>query len=437
MRLAKVHPNIASILFAFETQDTNWRRIELVFPRYEGTLENYFSSVKNDPPGDIRSSLIQDPLWMTMVDVVGAIASVHYLIEQDVSPRFSGHFDIKPANLLVQGSGDALKLILTDFGQAAKNRAGDISYAPPENSAPGALTPAYDVWSLACILIRCLIFIGNGSKGLETFVGGLGGAGSPCMLWVGSNYPLDTTLSTTVLRELARMQNESDRSTAKVTAQIQMMLNINPSHRPTSRECYMEFSQAEETRFLADLDHMSCGLESWRTSSTKSPGKLHHIPRRHMPVPLCLSLWRTSRQSNDEEGICLEIQKEPGDVLRHCSQVRFQPLAFYDKPLIEAANEPGTDPSFICRFDGLHEDRTFHFHYMGHYLKFMTLITQHQIVCTSNSVDGLQAWFHSAILKRTGASTLELEGGNVQVWRLLEDREYDVSWLISRLGETI
>ncbi|GAB7325318.1 hypothetical protein MBLNU13_g09366t1 [Cladosporium sp. NU13] len=144
-----------------------------------------------------------------------------------------------------------------------------------------------------------------------------------------------------------------------------------------------------------------------------------------MPVPLCLSLWRTSRQSNDEEGICLEIQKEPGDVLRHCSQVRFQPLAFYDKPLIEAANEPGTDPSFICRFDGLHEDRTFHFHYMGHYLKFMTLITQHQIVCTSNSVDGLQAWFHSAILKRTGASTLELEGGNVQVWRLLEDREYD------------
>jgi len=431
MQLTKVHPNIVDILFAFETQDQDWRRIELVFARYESTLDKYLTLVRNDPRSGVRSSLTQDHLWMAMVDVVDAIASMHHFIAQNVSPLllFSGHFDIKPANILVQGSGNSLKLVLTDFGQAAENKAGDISYAPPERSTSDALRAAYDVWSLACILVRCLIYIESGPKGLETFVGSLGNSGSPCMLWEESERPGITRLSAPVSVELDRLQNESDRITMRVTAQIRKMLNLNPSHRPTSRECYTKFLQAQDAGFIGDLDHMACGLERWITSSTRSP--LSEFSRQTpRSVPVCLYLWRTRRQSTQEEKLYLEMEGEQVDTLVPCSQIRFQPLAFYDKPLFETPNESSTGQSFSCRFDGLREDRIFHFDNMKHYLSFMTLITQHQIVCTGNAIHGLQTWCESATLKlyrRVGDSAIELGSGNVQIWKLLEDNEYDVS----------
>lgn len=93
----------------------------------------------------------------------------------DEDPKFGYHFDLKPANILVEQDG---RLVITDFGQAVfkaakdstdsrvRGMGGTEAYSPPELNDKSGLNRKYDIWSLGCIFLEVLVFIIGGRIGL-------------------------------------------------------------------------------------------------------------------------------------------------------------------------------------------------------------------------------------------------------------------------------
>ena len=89
-------------------------------------------------------------------------------VSDENQPLLGYHFDLKPANILVEGSKPAEFLFkITDFGLSAFKTAeagsntlpntGDSQYMPPEGRDIVA-NRKYDVWSLGCILLEVTAF---------------------------------------------------------------------------------------------------------------------------------------------------------------------------------------------------------------------------------------------------------------------------------------
>jgi len=90
--------------------------------------------------------------------------------------KFQGmHFDLKPANILVDDGGT---WIISDFGQSTfretsrsssrvMNQGGTDAYAPPEiDNIDAQFSRRYDVWSLGCIMLEVTAFAILGYDGL-------------------------------------------------------------------------------------------------------------------------------------------------------------------------------------------------------------------------------------------------------------------------------
>ncbi|XXG95516.1 hypothetical protein Hte_001780 [Hypoxylon texense] len=116
----------------------------------------------------------ENPLWKGMIKIVEAVACLHkppLPVNDKSDDTFIGaHFDIKPANILVDSQANTL--ILTDFGQARLKRLNNNSvgsgitaaegtwdYRPPKLTNEKKLYRAYNIWSLACVLTEVLVFI--------------------------------------------------------------------------------------------------------------------------------------------------------------------------------------------------------------------------------------------------------------------------------------
>jgi len=92
-------------------------------------------------------------------------------------PQFQGvHFDLKPANILVDDDGT---WIISDFGQSTfretsinssrvVNQGGTDAYAPPEiDNLDSRFSRRYDIWSLGCIMLEVMAFVLLGPEGLH------------------------------------------------------------------------------------------------------------------------------------------------------------------------------------------------------------------------------------------------------------------------------
>jgi serine/threonine protein kinase len=184
--------------------------------------------------------------------IVDAVAAIHEVADGDRKTRpivsINGHFDIKPANLLLGGNGN---LLLTDFGSAATGTIGASDYAPPEHDTAKRPAPnkAYDVWSLACLLVQALVFIAAiadgddhaGASSLATFTSNRAQANRnpDGAFWIRNGQ--QKMLRKAVVDELDRLQQRRHHQTQIVVDQLRKMFHIDPAERPWVRSCFKRF----------------------------------------------------------------------------------------------------------------------------------------------------------------------------------------------------
>lgn len=156
----------------------------IIFPLARTDLNHY---LREDCHGS--NSLREGPIescqiWKQALGITKALGSISKIENKgsklpDVNSKswlIGFHFDLKPANILVDDDGTWL---ITDFGLAqfapgngttsrVINQGGTDAYAPPEYlNVNGKFSRRYDVWSLGCVLLEVVAFAVGGLKGLQ------------------------------------------------------------------------------------------------------------------------------------------------------------------------------------------------------------------------------------------------------------------------------
>ena len=190
----------------------------------------------------LEGSMLDSWLWENLKGVVEALRYVH-----DPDPDILGaHFDLKPANILVDDFGN---LVITDFGLARMkqkiqghssltNPGGDFNYAPPRTE--NRWTRAYDIYSLGCIMMEIIVHLKQGPNAVNEFAQKLEEEDDvhtrSRTFWLKreENYVLKETVRL-LLRE---WQDPRDPYLKHVGGLLQKMLDIDPEVRPTVTQVY-------------------------------------------------------------------------------------------------------------------------------------------------------------------------------------------------------
>ena len=195
--------NVSQILFTYEEAYADARSYSLIFKHYPHDLnsilyrENYAAqavySTREEKPNRFPGSILDHWLWIGMLGVLDAVATFHdppnHGIElPPLEKLVTAHLDIKPANILVDDSrtfrlGDFSHAYLTstafDDDHYLTTIPGDSRYRPPPDYPNGIssleaqsgtkVASAYDIWSLACVLVEVICFVRNGEPDVAKF----------------------------------------------------------------------------------------------------------------------------------------------------------------------------------------------------------------------------------------------------------------------------
>jgi serine/threonine protein kinase len=278
-------PNLIQLLFWYQ----DGREINFVFRRYPGSLQQILEGKAiqiHQPQATGFGPILNHWLWEGMVGVIKALKFFHFP-EQKILPHniVAAHFDMKPANILVDESGT---LTVADFGHAQMRNLnpdhgtsfsgpmGDPNYRPPpiapknSSTSPSGSTPewtqAYDVWSMACIMTEVIEYITKGgSKAFINFRESLLKEDSSAAFWkkgVNGHYELKDCV-TGVLRGFKAYQ---DQYLDLIVDLLNNMFSIDPLHRPTMSDCVTTIMSEDipaDQWPLKEKDEISlCGLGS-------------------------------------------------------------------------------------------------------------------------------------------------------------------------------
>jgi serine/threonine protein kinase len=173
------HPNVVELLSSYTcgSKDTGFKH-NLLFPLAEkGNLEELLAKPREN--SDFSS---QDVVLVELARLSSGIAHVHNFAATKIDLELIGcHHDLRPANILVDGS----KLILADFGMStfkATNmnsvtlfKVGVDDYLAPEcedpadKHRPGLIHRSSDIWSFGCIIANIAIYMAYDSNQVATF----------------------------------------------------------------------------------------------------------------------------------------------------------------------------------------------------------------------------------------------------------------------------
>jgi serine/threonine protein kinase len=251
--LRKVH--LIKLVFSYIYGD----QFNYVFKQYRGSLQDIFDDklkLQNHvKPQGYRGSKLQHRLWQGAVDLVKALASFHAQSSFHNSvhgEHAAAHFDVKPANILVDEDGS---LILADFGEAQivskgerfSTQGGDYNYRPPRKDPKSGWSQAYDVWSMACVLteiIEYIISIKNKNKSdrvTKFRTARISDNPSNAAFWI-----VDTgryKLRPSVKKVLEGFRSPEDEYLNVVADLLDTMFEVEESKRPNMAKCFDILSQ--------------------------------------------------------------------------------------------------------------------------------------------------------------------------------------------------
>ena len=433
------HPNIAKMLFAFEEQRPQAQRINIVFRYNEFSLSNILyrpvqqsAHILNRFDNAVQlpvqfENMLEHGVWKAMLDIVDAVKSLHEFEHPTIKPDpgkilRAEHFDIKPANILVEIRNQRpAKLLLADFGRARVDEyAVDQSsgypdipttydYAPPEadltsriSAADGApatgvneaerdliMRRSYDTWSLGCVLLEVLVHIMTGDA--QAFQDARKTEAEDnhqdAAFWYydQSRKPRLRSATEKYLRALKKSQQSNVERVARC---IGNMLSVDEAQRrewPLTR-CLAAFQAVEmpnwhdmipsNARPLLDPELANMTTLCWR-------------PKFQQPLHCNLFYFRKRVPSEGDEAI-LVVEKPgvPWNERRPLRSELLVPLSFFDeKPLPESTQ--ATAGSLRVAFSHLHQGMIFHWQKVSEYLKFLSL-TDYQQICLGRSSIGLE-----------------------------------------------
>ena len=204
----------------------------------------------------LEGSILDHWLWVNLKGVVEALPLIH-----DPDPSIIGaHFDLKPANILVDDLGS---LVVTDFGltrikeislnsyTSLTNPGGDFNYRPPPS--PARWNRKYDIWSLACIMVEIIVFVKHGSNAVGRFLKDLEAEDSvetrSQTFWKQDQGRC--TLKERVNDLLKEVKNPRDQYLKEVGRLLNQMLSIESDERPTMDEVHNALFQQNSDSTIA------------------------------------------------------------------------------------------------------------------------------------------------------------------------------------------
>lgn len=169
-------PHIVRMFKAYKRGDA----YNLVFPCAKTNLDHFLRDRSYQAPEAYQNRPESSPLWTQMMGISKALDRIiNYNPSGRVEAKafFGYHFDLKPANILVDESD---RFLVSDFGHAIFNEAGSKSGVPGVGGTPAYAPPEidrdisepnrkYDIWSLGCILLEVCTFVVKGYDGVEKF----------------------------------------------------------------------------------------------------------------------------------------------------------------------------------------------------------------------------------------------------------------------------
>lgn len=178
------HPHIVRMIKTYSLGET----FNIIFPRAETNLKEFLRDPKYNGQVHCNSRSHSAPFWNQMIGIAEALSKVHNVGEEaekledlnvgssHVDKSLIGcHFDLKPANILVDKDR---KCLITDFGQSVfkaveSGRSSDIRFMPGTAvyAAPRKdfekPNRRFDIWSFGCILLEVATFWVRGREGVE------------------------------------------------------------------------------------------------------------------------------------------------------------------------------------------------------------------------------------------------------------------------------
>lgn len=247
------HPNIVKFYTAYTLKGTP----SLLFAAADYDLARFLAQPR--PP-----EFSTEAIFQALYGLSSAIGAVHsYFFEADKLRLIGCHYDLKPKNILVQGT----QLILADFGLSRmkseeQGSRSDFKFGLGDYLAPECQTlqggfekhrigRGSDIWSFGCILAEMATFMESGSQGVENFaqrrkikVGGF--------LTIYTFHAGDNNANDGVITHLDALERCTTSSVVQkgLLYLIRDMLELQVSKRPTAAEVSARlFFLAQKTIF--------------------------------------------------------------------------------------------------------------------------------------------------------------------------------------------